>query len=58
VPLSQLMVTLRSRNFGMAETTLRSKVKVLGRRLPGAKYGDHWDFAIDDEVFDPKGTSA
>jgi hypothetical protein len=23
-----------------------------------AKYGDHWDFAIDDEVFDPKGTSA
>jgi hypothetical protein len=23
-----------------------------------AKYGDDWDFAVDDEVFDPDGTSA
>ena len=23
-----------------------------------AKYGDDWDFAVDDEVFDPEGTSA
>lgn len=23
-----------------------------------AKYGEDWDFAVDDEVFDPGGTSA